>query len=64
MVEDLSDIRCYKSVLRVIKTAVMSKQVDLADFLSELITKACSKCEIDIGYLPSRNFTTKIIFQR
>ncbi|CAH8648098.1 unnamed protein product [Schistosoma guineensis] len=50
VVEDLSDIRCYKSVLRVIKTAVMSKQVDLADFLSELITKAC------IETLPQKSY--------
>lgn len=41
VVEGVADLRDLGSVKRVIKTAIMSKQVELADFLSELITKAC-----------------------
>ncbi|KER26201.1 hypothetical protein T265_06484 [Opisthorchis viverrini] len=41
VVESVADLRDLGSVKRVIKTAIMSKQVELADFLSELITKAC-----------------------
>lgn len=41
IVESVSDLRNHESVKRVIKTAVMSKQISMADFLSDLITKAC-----------------------
>nr|CAH8819302.1 unnamed protein product [Trichobilharzia regenti] len=41
VVENLNDLRSFKDVRRVIKSVVMSKQVDLADFLSDLITNAC-----------------------
>lgn len=41
VVESLSDMRNHESVRRVIRTTIMSKQVDHADFLSDIITKAC-----------------------
>ncbi|KAA3671757.1 T-complex protein 1 subunit theta, partial [Paragonimus westermani] len=44
VVSSLSDLRDHESVKKVIKTSIMSKQIELAEFLSELITKACSMC--------------------
>ncbi|VDP90405.1 unnamed protein product [Echinostoma caproni] len=49
VVESVSDLRNHDSVRRVIKTSIMSKQVELADFLSDLITKAC------ISILPQKS---------
>ncbi|KAF8570671.1 hypothetical protein P879_01059 [Paragonimus westermani] len=41
VVSSLSDLRDHESVKKVVKTSIMSKQIELAEFLSELITKAC-----------------------
>ncbi|THD25062.1 T-complex protein subunit theta [Fasciola hepatica] len=49
VVESISDLRNHESVKKVIRTSIMSKQVELADFLSDLITKAC------ISILPQKS---------
>ncbi|CAL8102316.1 unnamed protein product [Calicophoron daubneyi] len=41
VVESVPDVRNFSAVKRVIKTTIMSKQIALAEFLTNLITKAC-----------------------
>ncbi|KAL3312606.1 T-complex protein 1 subunit theta [Cichlidogyrus casuarinus] len=41
VIDRVKDIRDYDSVKRVVKTTICSKQMEYADFLSDLITKAC-----------------------
>ncbi|CAH8461902.1 unnamed protein product [Dicrocoelium dendriticum] len=49
VVGSVSDLRDFESVKKVVKTSVMSKQLELAEFLSDLITKAC------ISILPQKS---------
>ena len=44
VVDELKDKKDRASVVRVIRTAVMSKQYGLEDFLAGLVADACSKC--------------------
>ena len=41
--EDIKDPRDEASVLKAVRSSVMSKQYGYEDFLGNLITKACSK---------------------
>ncbi len=43
VVDEVKDYRNEDEVFKVIRTAVMSKQLGNEDFLAKLITKACSK---------------------
>jgi len=44
VVDEVKDKRDRASVVRVIRTAVMSKQYGLEDFLAGLVADACSEC--------------------
>lgn len=49
VVDTISDLRSFESVRCVIRTAIMSKQFELNDFLADLITNAC------IAILPQKS---------
>jgi len=49
VVETLKDVRDKTSVSRVIKSAIMSKQFGIEDFLSSLITDACISIMPQVG---------------
>ena len=44
VVDEVKDKRDRTSIARVIRTAVMSKQYGLEDFLAGLVADACSQC--------------------
>ena len=49
VVDEVKDKKDRAIVVRVIRTAVMSKQYGLEDFLAGLVTDACSKCHCISG---------------
>lgn len=46
VVKEISDLKDISEVAPVIKTSLMSKQLDISEFLSQLIASACSKHRI------------------
>nr|CDS25993.1 T complex protein 1 subunit theta [Hymenolepis microstoma] len=49
VVKEISDLKSIKDVAPVIKTSLMSKQLDISEFLSELISNACISAMPETG---------------
>jgi len=49
VVDEVKDKKDRSAVARVIRTAIMSKQYGLEDFLAGLVADACSQCSITVN---------------
>ena len=53
VIKEVSNLKDIAEVAPIIKTSLMSKQLNISTFLSQLIASACSKFPFQIFYLGS-----------